>query len=123
MRILTDQDVYKVTVDKLREWGCDVVTVKEIGLERASDEEILIKAKEMGRVLVTRDKDFGALVFLRKELSTGVILLRITPVTVEDVHMNLRHLLQEHAEEELKHLFCVVEPYRYRIRHLKQHED
>jgi len=119
MRILTDQDVYKVTVDRLREWGHDVLTAKEIGLEKASDEVLLSKAREMRRLLMTRDKDFGALVFLRKELSTGVILLRVNPVTVEDVHLELCRLFHEHSGDELKHLFCVVEPHRYRIRRLR----
>ncbi len=118
MHILTDQDVYKVTIDELREWGHDVLTAKDLGLERASDEILLSKAKEMKRLLVTRDKDFGALVFLREELSTGVILLRITPKTVEDVHRELSRLFREHSEDVLKCLFCVVEPYRYRIRRL-----
>ena len=118
MRILTDQDVYKVTVDELMEWGHDVLTAKDMGLERSSDEILLNKAKEMKRLLVTRDKDFGSLVFLREELSTGVILLRITPKTVEDIHRELRRLFQEYSEYELKCLFCVVEPYRYRIRRL-----
>jgi len=51
-------------------------------------------------LLLTRDKGFGGLVFLNKELSTGVILLRMTPVSAEDVHHELHRLLEEHGEDE-----------------------
>ena len=118
MRFLIDQDVYQVTVDQLKQWGHDVTTARELEMHRASDESLLAKAREADRLLVTRDKDFGALTFLKELLSTGVILLRLTPMTIEDVHRELGLLLQEHTEDELKSLFCVVEPHRYRIRHL-----
>lgn len=70
-----------------------------------------------------RDKDFGALVFLYKEVSAGVIFLRITPATVEEVHQEIRRLLQEHNKEELRDLFCVVQPHRYRIRRIRPGND
>lgn len=118
MRLLIDQDVYRVTIYQLKEWGHDVVTAKELGMQRAADEDLLRKARELDRLLITRDKNFGTLVFLKEELSSGVILLRVIPVTVEEVHWQLRRLLGEHSEEELKHFFCVVEATRRRIRRL-----
>ena len=39
-------------------------------------------------------------------------------MAVEDVHREFGLLLHEHTEDELKSLFCVVEPHRYRVRHL-----
>jgi predicted nuclease of predicted toxin-antitoxin system len=118
MRLLTDQDVYKITVEQLKKWGHDVITAKELGMQQAADRDLLKKTIETNRLLITRDKDFGALVFLEESLNTGVILLRVTPITVEDVHRELYRFFQEHTEEELKHLFCVVEPHRHRIRRL-----
>ncbi|OGW40596.1 MAG: hypothetical protein A2Y97_05060 [Nitrospirae bacterium RBG_13_39_12] len=118
MRLLIDQDVYRITIEQLRKWGHDVLTAKELGMQRAIDKDLLRKAIETNRLFITRDKDFGAIVFLEESFSTGVILLRITPVSIEDVHRELYRLFQEHAEDELKHLFCVVEPHRHRIRHL-----
>lgn len=119
MHLLTDQDVYQVTVDQLREWDHDVITARELGMQRSADEDLLAKAREMDRLFITRDKDFGALVFLKEELSSGVILLRVTLVTIiEEVHRELYLLFQEYTEEELRHLFCVVESHRHRIRRL-----
>jgi len=68
MRLLLDQDIYKTTTDQLRLWGHDVVTAREIGMHRAGDEDLLKKARESSRIFVTRDKDFGRLVFLKDEL-------------------------------------------------------
>jgi predicted nuclease of predicted toxin-antitoxin system len=119
MRLLADQDIYKITIDNLREKGQDVLTAKELGLQQSSDKDLLKRARAEKRLLLTRDKGFGGLVFLNKELSTGVILLRMTPMVAEEVHHELHRLLEEHGEEELRNVFCVVEPHRHRIRHLR----
>jgi predicted nuclease of predicted toxin-antitoxin system len=119
MRFLTDQDVYRMTVEQIREWGHDVVTAKEFGMQRAGDKDLVRKAIETNRLFITRDKDFGTLVFLEDVLSAGVILLRCIPTTVKEVHKELYRLFQEHTEDELKNLFCVVEPHRHRIRYLQ----
>jgi len=119
MRLLIDQDVYQVTTAWLRGEGHDVVTARELGMQRGADEALLRKARELNRLFLTRDKDFGALVFLQKELSTGVIFLRMLPSMVGTVHQQLERLLQEHSEGELRDFFCVVEPHRYRIRRLE----
>ena len=121
MRFLVDQDVYRLTIEWLRNEGHDLVTAKELGMQRAADEDLLKKAKDLDRRLLTRDKDFGALVFLQKALSTGVIFLRVPPAMIGEVHQELRRLFQEHREEELRNLFCVVEPHRHRIRRLRSH--
>ncbi|MDI6760134.1 MAG: DUF5615 family PIN-like protein [Candidatus Brocadiaceae bacterium] len=118
MKILTDHDVYRITVDFLKRTGHDAVTAKELGLHRSSDKELLEKAKTTGRIFITRDKDFGMLVFLKKELCPGVIYLKITPSTINGVHSELQKILEKHAEKDLKTVFCVVEPHRYRIRHI-----
>jgi predicted nuclease of predicted toxin-antitoxin system len=118
MRILTDQDVYKVTIDNLRNWGYDIITAKELNMDRATDEELLRMANEIDRLLITRDKDFGAIIFLRTEFNTGIILLRGNPNQIDEIHNQLKRLLQEHSEDELKTSICVVEHNKYRIRHL-----
>jgi predicted nuclease of predicted toxin-antitoxin system len=87
-------------------------------METGTDLALLKEARQRNCVFITRDKGFGSLIFLDKELSTGVILLRIDPVMVEEVHHELQRALEEHKEEEFKSSFCVVEPHRHRIRRL-----
>jgi predicted nuclease of predicted toxin-antitoxin system len=116
---LTDQDIYYITVEWLISEGHDVVTARELELHRARDEDLLLQSFRMDRRLLTRDKDYGALVFLKRKISAGVILLDINPITVHEVHLELMRLFHEHDEEKLHSSFCVVEPHRHRIRHLR----
>ena len=62
MRFLVDQDVYAATARHLKELGHDVVRVSEIGLSRATDEELVEVASAQGRLFITRDRDFGRIV-------------------------------------------------------------
>ena len=53
----------------------------DIGASRARDETLLATAHAQARLLITRDRDLGALVFVRG-LAAGVISLRVEPATV-----------------------------------------
>jgi predicted nuclease of predicted toxin-antitoxin system len=117
MRFLLDQDVYALTARFLAAQGHDVLTASQAGFAQASDSTLLQMAREQGRVLVTRDRDFGEIVFV-KEIGRGVIYLRVRPSTVEAVHRELARLLQERSEDELWNAFVVVEPGRHRFRRL-----
>ena len=63
MRFLLDQDLYAATARHLIELGHDVVRAAELGLSRTDDEALLEVARSQGRLLVTRDRDFGRIVF------------------------------------------------------------
>ncbi|MBF0558681.1 MAG: DUF5615 family PIN-like protein [Nitrospirae bacterium] len=117
MKLLLDQDVYFSTARFLREAGHDVITAGEIGCSQSSDSHLLNLAKEQGRIFVTRDSDFGGLVFV-KGLGSGVIYLRILPATLDSVHKELRKVLMSYSEEALKKAFVVVEHARHRFRKL-----
>lgn len=117
MRLLTDQDVYAVTVRFLQQAGHDVVTAGQLAMSRASDSDLLQAAKSDRRILVTRDRDYGALVFV-EGLSTGVIYLRMTASTIALVHSELSRVLTLYSESELLTAFVVVEPGRHRLRRL-----
>lgn len=116
MRFLADQDVYQVTVDLLRSLEHDVQRASDVGLARATDEEMLSYALAEDRILVTRDKDFGALVFVHVTEHSGVILLRLTPQTMSETHRELIRLLDAHTVDELRRRFVTVELGRHRIR-------
>jgi len=117
MRFLLDQDVYAGTARFLLGLGHDVVPVARIGLSRAEDQVVLRVAQEQDRILVTRDRDFGNLVFVQ-ELGAGVIYLRIVPSTQTAVHAELERVLDLHPKEELSQAFVVVEAKGHRIRRL-----
>jgi predicted nuclease of predicted toxin-antitoxin system len=114
---LLDQDVYKVTVQFLRGLNHDVVLASELGMAQAADEELLRAAQQEERIFVTRDRDYGSLVFIRRIL-TGVLYLRMTPLTQTTVHQELARVLMSYSEERLKHSYVVIEANGHRIRDL-----
>jgi predicted nuclease of predicted toxin-antitoxin system len=65
MRFLLAQDVYAITRRFLRDSGHDGTTAADMGHSRATDEALLAIAREQARLFVTRDRDFGGLVFVR----------------------------------------------------------
>lgn len=65
MKFLLDQEVYASTARFLNSLGHDVVPVARIGLSQADDSDLLKTACEQDRVFVTRDRDFGGLVFVQ----------------------------------------------------------
>lgn len=115
MRLLTDQDVYAATAQFLRGLGHEVVTAAERDLSRSADTELLRVAQAEGRVFVTRDRDFGSLVF-QQALGGGVLYLRVLPSTLQVVHAELERVLGLYGEKELQGAFVVIEPGRHRIR-------
>lgn len=119
MRFLTDQDVYGVTVQLLRDLGHDVATAAQQGLSRATDATLLQTAKVQERIFVTRDRDFGNLVFVDR-LATGVVYLRMLPSTLVAVHAELERVLERHSQSALLHSFLVVQPGRHRLRRLPE---
>ena len=117
MNLLLDQDVYAITARHLRVQGHDVMTAADLDSSRASDEALLDIAHQQGRLFVTRDRDFGGLVFV-SNLGSGVIYLRSSPSTIHAVHEELDRVFQSYAEADLHKAFVVVEPGRHRFRRL-----
>ena len=108
MHFLTDQDVYQMKIDFLIELGHSVVAVREIGMHKTSDHELLKKAKKMNRIFITRDKDFGALIFLEKTSSSGVILLRGKPTSINKIHRELERIFRAYSETEFLLSYKIV---------------
>jgi predicted nuclease of predicted toxin-antitoxin system len=117
MKFLLDQDVYAPTARFLRGLGHDVILVAQLGLSEAEDEELLSVAQAQNRIFVTRDRDFGHLVFVN-ELGSGVLYLRKLPSTQKATHIELEKVIDFYDEAELKKAFVVIEPGGHRIRKL-----
>lgn len=115
MKFLLDQDVYADTGGYLRRLGHDVVSAAQLGLSQASDEDLLNIAGQQGRILLTRDRDYGNLVFV-KGIAIGVIYLRMLPSTKNHVHKELERVLTMHSEQDLRRIFVVVEAAGHRLR-------
>lgn len=113
MEFLADESCALPVIQSLRAAGHDVVSIAESD-PGAHDEQVLARALNEKRVLITEDRDFGELVYARGRSSAGVILLRFPSgvrlfkaATVVDAVTRLGARLQNS--------FAVVEPGRVRI--------
>ena len=113
MKFLADESCAGPVIRALREAGHDVVGIVEAA-KGATDEQVLERALNEKRVLITEDRDFGQLVYARGRSSAGVILVRFDsrarrakPATVVEAVTKL--------ESRLRDAFTVVEPGRVRI--------
>jgi predicted nuclease of predicted toxin-antitoxin system len=84
MRLLANENFPLPSVKLLRQAGYDIASITEDspGIE---DIEVLTRATNEQRIILTFDRDYGELIYrLRKPSPTGVIYLRFRPRTPEE---------------------------------------
>ena len=113
MKFLVDTNLGRKFTNLLKQAGHDAIFAKDL-LPLFSDEEILAKAKNEGRIVITNDKDFGELVFRFGKTIGGVILLR-TITTDSKERFGLVMEILDKSEGK----FIVVKEGYTRVRELK----
>jgi len=117
MRFLADEGVDISIVRKLRALGFDIFYVIE-EIRSLADDELLQIAYSENRILITRDKDFGELVYRLNKLHTGIILIRLEGYPAYERSEITCSAIVEH-QEELQGAFTVIQPNAVRIRRTK----
>ncbi len=112
MKFLADENIPTLTMDLLRDQGIDIISILAVG-RGLKDSDLLRTANEQGRFLVTFDKDFGDLVFKTGMQTKGVVLLRFTPTSPEQVAQKLKALLESGVK--LENNFAVIDEERIRL--------
>ncbi len=116
MKFFADESIEHEVVKRLRQDHHQVLHVSEIqpGL---NDDDVLARARDAQSILLTHDKDFGALVYQKKYLTTGVVLCRLQDAKAEkkaDLIADMIHMYSE----ELHGAFAVLTESEFRIRKL-----
>lgn len=99
--------------ETLTNLGHDVVSARE-GYSKASVEELLELANHQKRVLVTEDRDFGELVFLRRLPHSCIV--RLTEMSVSQEAAAMTALIQSHEDSLREETLIVVSKDHIRIR-------
>lgn len=115
LKFFADESVERRIVVALRErW--EVVFVDEI-MKGADDKSVLQNAETLKAVLVTADKDFGALVYQGQKIHSGIVFYRLHGLPIEEKISLLSAAIDQYGVE-LLHSFTVVTPQTVRIRKL-----
>ncbi len=91
----------------------DVVSARD-GLSHATDEELLALAYEQQRVLVTEDKDFGELVFVRRLPHPCIV--RFVEMQVVEKVAAMHDLIERYADAMQEGALIVVTRGLVRLR-------
>lgn len=118
MRFLTDVGASRTTAEELRRHGHDVLHLREEGLQRLPDDEILTRARNESRIIITFDLDFGDLLAAGGHSLPSVILFRLRNPTPFSVNSKLLELISERGADLERGAIVIVEDRRYRIRRL-----
>lgn len=104
-------------VQALRRQGHDVFYVME-DLRGTVDSELLTRAHDERRIVITEDKDFGELVYRLRLPARGIILLRFA---IDERLMKIPRLLDllDSESHRLSGSFIVLESDKTRVRPLR----
>ncbi len=118
MNFLADEGIDRSIVNGLRQLGFNVFYV--IDETRSLDDDVLLQiAAAEKRILITKDKDFGELVFRLNKAHAGVVLLRLEGLETQERADLVCPLLLKY-KSQLHNAFTVVQKGIIRIRHSQE---
>ena len=78
--------------------GYDAISIFD-GLRGSTDIEVLQRACNENRILITSDKDFGDMVFRQQMEHRGIILLRLSDEHPTNKIKIVKYILENHSHE------------------------
>ena len=118
MKLLLDQGVPRSAAALLRQAGWDAVHTGETGLAEAADPEIIRRAAEGDRIIVTLDADFHTQLALTQACKPSVIRIRIEGLRAEAFSALLQQVLRRCPEDLQAGAMISVTDFQIRVRRL-----
>jgi predicted nuclease of predicted toxin-antitoxin system len=116
LNFLADMGISPRVVEELRQKGYDAIHLRDEGLNRMTDGEILEKARQEKRVLLTHDLDFGELLAASGGALPSVIIFRLKDMRAPNVSRHLSSIVKQQSDALNKGAVCSVTEQKVRIR-------
>ena len=116
MNFLLDMGRARSTAVFLRSQGYEATHLREEGLQRLDDPQIINKARSEGRIIITHDLDFGRLVALSQSQLPSVITLRLDNMQPAQVNHYLTEVLTHFTESLAQGALVSVNERAIRVR-------
>jgi len=115
---LADMGVSITTVRALRTAGHDAVHLREEGLIRLPDPDIVAKAAQERRIVLTYDLDFGDILAVARTETPSVVICRLRNQMPAAVNPRLFRVIGDCERELVSGAIIIVEDQGYRVRRL-----
>lgn len=115
MKFLIDADCPRRIGTRLKQFGHEVIDIRDIK-PSAADQEIYNLIKKESCILITRDTDFSNILYYPVESNFGIILLRVYLMTVSEIVRLIDILLETVSRENMFGSLIVVQRNKIRIR-------
>jgi len=115
LRLLADECVWQITIEFLQYEGHQVIRAVDVGLRETNDQVIFDYAVSKNCVLITRDKDFSNILIYPPSSHLGLIVLKIKPETIINVHKVLKVALSDFTQESIQKSLIIVDRKKFRL--------
>ena len=118
MKFLLDMGLAQSTARNLQTLGHDAVHLRDQGLRRLPDDQIIQKAQTEGRIILTHDLDFSRLVAISQSQLPSVITFRLKDMRPAQVNHYLNETLGHFAAELQSGALISISESGIRVRQL-----
>lgn len=85
LKLFADECIHADLISAIKKRGFDIITVKDAGLNGASDDQIFKFALKNQRILLTFDREFGDVFRFNISHTGGIIIILIEQLNHEDL--------------------------------------
>ncbi|MBD3341418.1 MAG: hypothetical protein GF353_20095 [Candidatus Lokiarchaeota archaeon] len=112
MKILVDENIPNMSVQKLRELGHNVKDVRGTEDEGITDEYLWDMVQNESRLLISTDKGFTQ---YRDNFHCGILIVLLKNPNKDKIHQRVINAINQFSENEWKNLLVVVRDFAQSI--------
>ena len=121
MKLLLDMNLPARWVEYLAGAGFEAVHWSRLGPSTAPDKEIIAKAMEEGYVILTRDLDFGAIMFFTRASKPSIVQVRARDARPERIGADVISSLRQMEKELEAGALLTIDHLRSKLKLLPLH--